>query len=102
VNFDPFRSHVWSFAPGDTTRTDVAHGNGKFDGVEVLADGRILYSSWTDSSVHIVDGASDVRALISAPGAADLGVDTKRNRVLVPVSMADRVDVWQLGPRPRQ
>lgn len=71
-------------------------GGSKFDGVEVLADGRILVASQADSSLHLfLDGRGS--PIIRTTGApADIAVDTKRNRVAVPYVSLDRVDIWQV------
>ena len=103
VNFDPFTSTLVAMQPGDTTRKQLAQGRGRFDGVEALSDGSILYTAWTDSSVHLVNGDGDHRIIRPVPGPADIGVDTRRMRVAVPVSAGDRLEIWQLpatwGPR---
>jgi hypothetical protein len=60
----------WLIAP-----TPVARGIGRYDGIEVLPDGRTLVSAWNDSTVSEVVG-SEVRPLIrGVPTAADIGVD---------------------------
>ena len=96
VNFDPFMSQLVAMRPGDTTRTVLATGKGRFDGVEALADGRILYTSWNDSSVHLLAGHDDTRIIRRLVQPADIGVDTKRFRVAIPLSLPGRVEVWQL------
>src|SRR2546426_11617524 len=55
---------VFSWKSGDKAPTVIARGPGAWDGVEVLADGRLLASSWADSTV---DGAASgkVAPLIS-------------------------------------
>lgn len=99
VSFDPFHSKVFAFHDGDTTRTVVDSGPGRFDGVEALADGRILVSSWADSTVHLVANGHDVRLVRNVPAPADIGVDTKRGLVLVPLGVLSRVELWTIPPR---
>lgn len=67
-----------------------------WDGVEVLGDGRIIASTWADSSVDVVAGSGVERLIGGVPSPADIGVDTKRHRVLIPVFLENRVEVWQL------
>ena len=98
VNFDPFKSRLDAMRAGDTTRTTLATGKGRFDGVEVLADGRILYTSWNDSSVHVVANGKDEQLVHPVPAPADIGIDTKRNRLVVPLSADDKIEVFQLPP----
>jgi sugar lactone lactonase YvrE len=87
---------LFSWTPGGKP-TPLATGPGGFDGVEVLADGRILVTSWTDSSLHVVD-STDVmtKAIGGVDAPADLGVDTRRSRVLVPLFNSNRVVVYGL------
>jgi hypothetical protein len=100
VTFDPFSSTLYTLRSGDTARAVLARGKGKWDGVEVLADGRILVSSWSDSSVHVfgADGRP-MQVIRPVPEPADIGVDTRRNQVAIPVSVMGRVEVWTLDAR---
>ncbi|CAN5229767.1 hypothetical protein BH23GEM2_BH23GEM2_25060 [soil metagenome] len=64
--------------------------------MEVLGDGRVLVSSWADSTVHVLE-AGALRPLITGvPAPADIGVDTRRNRVAVPLFMDNRVELWEI------
>lgn len=82
---------------GKTTLVTVAHGKGQFDGVEVLPDGRILVSSWADSSVSVVTGDSLVRIIGGVEAPADIGFDPKRMLLAIPLFNAGKVDVWHIG-----
>jgi sugar lactone lactonase YvrE len=86
---------VLSWKPGDRTPHAIAKGPGGFDGVEV-AGGRILVSSWADSTVSAYETGQEVKVITGVPSPADIGYDAKRNRVLVPLFQANRVEVWQL------
>ena len=84
-----------AWRPGDANPTRLAGGPGRYDGVEILDDGRIVFTSWADSAVHVfANGAMDtlVRGVASP---ADLGVDTKRRRLLVPRLNAGVVSLWR-------
>ena len=96
VSFDPFHSRLFTLHDGDTARAVLDSGHGKWDGVEALADGRILLSSWTDSSVHLISGGHDERLVRNVPAPADIGVDTKRGLVLVPLGVFSRVELWTI------
>jgi len=96
VSFDPFHSMLFTFREGDTARAVLDSGNGRWDGVEALADGRILLSSWTDSTVHLVANGRDERLVRNVPAPADIGVDTKRGLVLVPLGVLSRVELWTI------
>ena len=92
----PFASQsIFAWSPGDRAPRVIASGPGQFDGVEVLDGGRIIVSSWADSSVHVIANG-EVRRLISGvPAPADIGLDARRRRILVPLFMANRVEVWE-------
>lgn len=92
-------SDIYSWKPGDSAATRVASGKGQFDGVERLPDGRILVSSWTDSSLYVLDGSTLTRAVTGVESPADIGVDSKRNRVAIPLFQANRIELWAIPNR---
>jgi hypothetical protein len=98
VSFDPFHSLAYRLTPGDPrgTLTPIAQGRGKFDGVEPLADGRLLVAAWNDSSIHVMGGGRDQRIIRGLWQPADIGVDTRRNRIAIPQPVRDRVEFWEL------
>jgi sugar lactone lactonase YvrE len=88
---------VFGWTPGDSLPAVIATGPGGYDGVERLADGRFLISSWTDSSVYVLDStATLVRYIAGVPSPADIGLDTRRNRVAIPIFTQDRVEIWEI------
>jgi hypothetical protein len=96
VSFDPFHSEVYTLAANDTARTLIAAGKGKFDGVEALADGGLLVTCWNDSSLHLFANGTDRRVVRNLSWPADIGIDTKRNRIAIPQVMLNRVEFWEL------
>ena len=90
---------VTAWKPGESTVTTIVTGPGGYDGIEVLGDGRILVTSWSDSSLNIIDNGQLTRLAGGMDGPADIGVDTKRNRIAVPRFSAGRVDYVALPPR---
>ena len=94
----PFNSTtIFSWKPGDAAPTAFATGKAGYDGVERLNDGRFAITSWTDSTVSVVDTTGTLTVLIdSLPGPADLGYDTKRNRLAIPIFTENRVEIWEL------
>lgn len=86
---------VFEWRPGDKNPTAIAQGPGGYDGVE-LARGKMLVSSWTDSTVSMYQGGTQVKVITGVASPADIGYDGKRNRVLIPVFTGNRVEVWQL------
>jgi sugar lactone lactonase YvrE len=98
VTFDPFASDLKSVA-GSGANTTVARGIGRFDGVEVMADGRVLVSAWSDSSIHAFADGKDQKIIRHLSQPADIGLDTRRNRVAIPLVMMDRVQFWEIAPK---
>ena len=70
---------------------------GQLDGIEILRDGSLLVSSWATSSVYHVarDGMAKV-AVENVKAPADIGYDSKRNRVLIPMFMDNKVVIQAL------
>jgi len=96
----PFGSpSVMSWANGDSAMKPVASGPGQYDGIEVIGGGRILVSSWADSSVNIIENGKLTRVISGVEAPADIGYDTKRNRVLIPLFNGNRVEIWTTGRR---
>jgi sugar lactone lactonase YvrE len=71
-------------------------GGGQLDGVEVLNDGAILFTSWADSSIHLLANGRDRPIIREVPVPADIGIDTKRNNLAIPLSLLGRVQIWSL------
>jgi sugar lactone lactonase YvrE len=94
----PFGSpNLQAWKPGDAAPTTLTTGPGGYDGVEVLANGNFLVSSWADSTIQVVHGGSHMMPLVknvSAP--ADIGVDTKRNVLAVPRFNDAKVEYYRL------
>ena len=53
-------------------------------------------SAWNDSSIHVLGGGRDLRIIRGLWQPADIGVDTRRNRIAIPQPVRDRVEFWQL------
>jgi sugar lactone lactonase YvrE len=96
ASFDPFDSQVYAIKPGSNDRVVLARGKGKFDGLEFLPDGRWIVASWNDSSVLALDGKNFRRLTSEVWMPADIGVDTRRNRIAIPSTIMDRLELWQL------
>ncbi len=81
----------------DGARKDVTKlPEGALDGILVVGDSLIV-SSWGGSAIYrgkLNETFSVVVSGVSAP--ADIGLDTKRNRLLVPRFMDNAVDVYEL------
>lgn len=88
---------IRGWTPGTTSLASVGTSPGaKFDGVEILSGGRLLVASQADTSLHLFVGGTG-RSIIRTGGPpADIAVDTKRNRVAVPIVALNRVEIWTL------
>lgn len=83
-----------SAAPQDST---LSGAGGYFDGVEAVGT-RLFAASQADSSIRVVsDPAGDV-VIRTAGAPADIGIDTRRQRIAVPFIALNRVDVWTIPP----
>lgn len=95
ASFAPFSSELYSVGSGGE-RAVVERGSGRFDGVKMLPDGRIAVTSWNDSSLYIITEGRQERVVRHLWQPADLGVDTRRNRVAIPLVLPGRVELWEL------
>lgn len=98
VSFNRFRGEIATMsAASDSARHVVRRGKGQLDGVEVTPGGRTVFSSWADSSIHVLLDGRDVRVIRQVPEPADIGLDTRRRRVLIPLTVLGQVQVWELA-----
>lgn len=81
---------------GDTAT--VATGPGGHDGVEILADGRVIVSTWEGGSVVAVgrNGAESTVLISGLDAPADIGLDRARNLVAIPLFNQNRVEFWRI------
>jgi len=86
---------VLAWKPGDKAPSVIAKGPGGFDGV-VIIGGKILVSSWSDSTVSSYETGQEAKLITGVPSPADIGYDAKRNRLLIPIFTGNRVEIWQL------
>lgn len=65
---------------------------GQLDGVEETRSGVLFISSWAASAVYRVDRRGKVTvAVANVPSPADIGYDSRRQRVLIPIFMENRL-----------
>jgi len=88
---------ILAWRPGTTTLEPVGTSSGgRYDGVELLAGGRVLVASQADSSLHLFAEGQGRPVIRLEGGPADIGVDTRRNRVAVPFVARNRVEIWDI------
>ncbi|MEO0972189.1 MAG: hypothetical protein AAFX85_03775 [Pseudomonadota bacterium] len=72
-------------------------GGGNFDGVERVGS-KIYVASQQDASLHVLSDGEDRGRIALAGKPADMGVDTKRKRLIVPYVALNRIDIIALEP----
>ncbi len=75
--------------------------HGQLDGIVRLDDGgTLLISSWEDSSVVGMKPGATMYMMVAhgIESPADIGLDTKRNRLLVPSFNGNRIEVRPIAP----
>ena len=87
---------VQTLIPGTKYPKTLVSGPGQYDGIEKLADGRILVSSWADSAVHIITKGTMTRYVTNVSAPADIGVDTKRNVLAIPRFNDGKVEYYMI------
>jgi hypothetical protein len=97
LSFDPFAGEVAAMPADMSSRRVIRRVAGQLDGIEMLRGGTILYTSWSDSSVHALAGGVDRQIIRQVPVPADIGLDTKRQRLAIPLSMLGRVQLWDVS-----
>lgn len=87
---------IYTVSPEGEILSSEPFPAGSLDGVIVLDDGTTLISSWETSSVYRGRGG-DYQAIIeNVPSPADIGFDTRRERVLIPIFNENRVVIQSI------
>lgn len=96
---------VATFGTGEVYRLDVKSGartdlpkppKGQLDGVEKIADGSVLVSSWEGSAVYRLTDTTWTTAVDSVPSPADFGWDSKRTAVVIPIFTGNRIEIREV------
>ena len=95
ASFDTFKSELYTVDLTGTRRR-LGIGKGRFDGVEPLGNGRYMVASWNDSSVRLIGNGAGGRIADKVMQPADIGYDTRRNRLAIPVGPLNQMQLWQL------
>jgi hypothetical protein len=86
---------IYGWKPGDKDVTSLGSGPGQQDGVVALPDGRILVTSWADSSLFLLDKGEIHKVATGIGSPADIDFSEKDSRVAVPQLMANKVQFWE-------
>jgi sugar lactone lactonase YvrE len=87
---------VQIMASGAKNPSKHSTGPGQYDGIEVLADGRIVVSSWADSTVYVISNGTMSPMVRGVEAPADVGIDTKRNILAIPRFNAGKVEYFMI------
>src|SRR3954471_14483288 len=87
---------VQTMADGAKNPTKLATGPGQYDGIEMLADGRIAVSSWADSAVYVISNGAMTKAITGVEAPADIGVDSKRGIIAIPRFNAGKIEYFMI------
>jgi sugar lactone lactonase YvrE len=87
---------IFAWKPGDTDVESIGSGPGRQDGVVFLPDGRLLVTSWVDSSLFVLENGKAQRVAAKLPSPADIDVNPRDSRVAVPLLLENRVEFWEL------
>ena len=88
--------NVYSWVRGAREATVLGTGPGGADGIIALGGGRLVYTSWADSSLTLFSGGMSTTLRKGLNSPADLGFDPARNLVAVPLFTMNRVEFWPL------
>jgi sugar lactone lactonase YvrE len=91
-----FGKTMQAWAPGQSKLTPLGETPGQTDGIEVLAGGRILFTSWADSTLDLLQNGKVTPVASKLASPADIGVDFKDGRVAIPQLMENKVAFRQL------
>lgn len=88
---------VYTLGPRGTRQNVRTLPSGNLDGVEALPDGALLISSWGASAVFQLDRDGSVKTVVgNVPSPADIGYDSTRDRVLIPIFTENRLVIQPL------
>lgn len=90
--------NIYLWTPGDAQLRVLGESDTgrRYDGIEVLADGSIVVASQADSTIHLFRERRGSPLFKVAGAPADIGIDTRRNRIAIPYIARNRVEIYQL------
>jgi hypothetical protein len=91
-------SAISTFRIGDSAPAELVKGPGGYDGIESLGQGRFVVSSLDASSILVFSNGALRTVIDSLTDPADIGVDRRRGRVLIPSLGGNRLEIRPLQP----
>lgn len=89
-------NRILSWDPAQKAIATIGVGPGMQDGIGVLPDGRVVASSWNDSTLFLPADSTAKPLIPGVPSPADFGIDSAGRRIAIPLLMENRVELWQL------
>jgi sugar lactone lactonase YvrE len=88
---------ILNFGAENVKTVVMGRSNRQIDGIVILPDG-FAFSSWGDSAVYYVPfaGGTLTSLVTGIEAPADIGYDSRRNRLLIPQFMANKVLIRDL------
>jgi sugar lactone lactonase YvrE len=87
---------IYGWKPGQTELESLGSGPGQQDGVVALPDGRLVVTSWADSSLFLLEKGRSRKVASGIASPADIDFEEKDSRVAVPQLMENKVQFWEL------
>ena len=88
---------IVAWRPGTKEVRTIGFGDRQSDGVELLADGRLVFDSWASKAL-IVHHGDEITIVHGFDSPADFAVDTRRHRLAIPLYDKDVVEFWDIPP----
>jgi sugar lactone lactonase YvrE len=90
-------AEVFSLGPKGEKKDVMTLPKGSLDGLVLLPGGDMLVSSWESSTVYRGKPGGEFQALVTdVKSPADVGFDSKRSRIMIPLFQADEIQVWDV------
>lgn len=86
---------IYGWKPGETDVESLGSGPGQHDGVVFLPDGRLLVTSWTDSTLFVLENGRPQKVVSRISSPADIDISPKDSRVAIPLLRENRVEFWE-------
>ena len=90
-------AELYWLGPKGEKKDVVTLPKGGLDGLVLLPGGDVLVSSWEAQTVYRGKPSGPFTAFVTdVKSPADMGFDSKRSRVLIPLFQADEVQGWDV------
>jgi sugar lactone lactonase YvrE len=88
-------THLLGWKPGEAKADTLGTGPGMQDGVE-LWNGNPIITSWTDSTIFVLEHGATRKLITGQNAPADIGLDQERGLLAIPRFQDNKVEFWSL------